>query len=275
MFGYLLIGTDKSGHDFQRLSYALSLSLHNTQHETPKVSLVTNKPVPTEWQHLFDQVIIVDGDFNKVAFRYDMYDLSPYEETIHIESDSIIFNDISHWWEHFRNNNCYLKFARKIVDTYGDTISVEKHPSHRTVYKVNCIPYDLRTSIFWWKKDDRTKLFFDKMKDVALNFEEYNNIHTPHIRNPVSFDAVTAMTCAEFGNWQDIRDHEEVITFCHAKEYVIGYDWTKLNEVFTHGGDCFIDGVKQKDSLHYQTKQWMTDSKLKILEDVYARLQSK
>jgi hypothetical protein len=268
--GYVLIGGDREGRDYQRISYALALSLKITQKNDPSISIITNKPLPKEWEHVFDHQINVGDDFSKVAFRSDIYELTPYDTSIHIESDSIVLNDISSWWDTFGCQNKYLQFASKIVNIDGSLVNTEKHPRHRASFKMNCLPYDLRTSIFWFKKNKKTETFFDMTRDVSERLGYYLEKHMPYYQEFVSFDLVATLASVELGVSEEIIDKRGVISFCHGKDYVLGFDW-KPDSLLTHDCEMYVSGWKQSNSFHYQTKEWMTDHNLTILENKYRR----
>jgi hypothetical protein len=257
-FGYVLFAT---GREYQRLAYALALSIKI--HQNVNVSLITDEP---NQPSIYDKVIVIKP--SKAEGRlsaYDrsfIYDLSPYDETIHIESDCLVLNDLSPWVEKLKSKD--LIFARKIVHFNGSPVDYKHHPTYRSAYKLNCLPHDLRCAAFWFRKTEENQKFFDQVRLCNTN-PKYPYKHMPHVGVTIdSFDVCIAMATEELQNYHTIVDHENVMSFCHAKIDLVGDGETIFN------GDLYVNGYKQKDIFHYVNKSWMDESKIKILEDIYA-----
>jgi hypothetical protein len=153
------------------------------------------KETYTDYDTVFDQVIEVpfaralsekryfdgSGVYKQLEFKNDLrtqaYELSPYDETILLDSDYIIANDVlTHCFEQdsnfliykdasdltgFRDNTEFLKISETSVDFYWATV------------------------VFFRKTKDN-KVFFDLTKHIQENWQHYNSIfqiNKPTFRN--------------------------------------------------------------------------------------------
>ena len=89
---------------------AMSLQLHN---DIP-ISLVTDDTVPEEYINLFDQIIPIpfgdkakDSDW-KIENRWKLYYCSPYKETIVMDTDMMVFNDLTSTWNMLADSDLFF-----------------------------------------------------------------------------------------------------------------------------------------------------------------------
>ena len=113
--------------------------------------------------------------------RHDAYDLSPYDETLLIDVDYLIGNDLlDQCWE--------LDYDLQINKESRNLFSGKDE----TVFK----RLDDRSIDFYWatavffRKTEQTKLFFDIIKDVKLQWPYYSMLYdfiSPNFRNDHAF----------------------------------------------------------------------------------------
>ena len=258
-FGYVLFAI---GEEYNRMAYALALSVKI--HQNANVSLISdtlNQP------DIYDEVIKINPSVFGGRFmahdRSFIYDLSPYDETVHIESDCLVLNNLDSWWNQLKSFD--LKFCKKIVHFDGNTFDHKHHPTHRSAFKINCLPHDLRCAVFWFRKTQDNANFFNMIRSCSID-PKFIKKHMPHFsESPDSFDACVAMASEEFQNYSDITDNQNVMSFCHAKYELVGNGETFFN------GDLYVNGYRQHNIFHYVYKAWMDETKIKILEDIYER----
>lgn len=56
-----------------------------------------------EWTADFDQVVIIDRPANSYFDKMRILDLSPFDETIFIDADSLIYRDLTPLWDLFKD----------------------------------------------------------------------------------------------------------------------------------------------------------------------------
>ena len=101
--GFVVLAQNNKTVDYITQAYALALSIKASQHEHNLISLITNDPVPKKYQKVFDQIISIpfnDDAENtdwKVENRWKIFHATPYDETIVLDTDMLMLEDISSW----------------------------------------------------------------------------------------------------------------------------------------------------------------------------------
>lgn len=99
--GFLTVAT---GEYFHYLAINMRNSYHYSQKEKYPLCVITDPDGEAILREYFDDVIVIpqknDGYINKLRIQ----SLSPYDETIFIDADTLIVRDISDWWEVFENS---------------------------------------------------------------------------------------------------------------------------------------------------------------------------
>ena len=119
MKGFLVLAQNSEGIDYVKQAYALALSLHTSQ-DSCLISIVTNDPVPEEYQAVFDKVLAIPGDDQaansvwKVENRWKLYHITPYDETIVLDSDMLVLDNFTPMWDQLSNYDVF--FNSKIKD---------------------------------------------------------------------------------------------------------------------------------------------------------------
>ena len=102
--GYLVIAQNNA-NDYVRQAYALALSIKATQPNINNISLVTDDTVPEQYLSAFDKIIPIPfGDAAsssswKVENRWKLYHASPYDETIVLDVDMLVLDNIENVWK--------------------------------------------------------------------------------------------------------------------------------------------------------------------------------
>jgi len=165
-------------------------------------SIVTNVDIEKtfpEYANRFDSIInqrssyaytnkrYRDGDFYEVSTQFlnknriDSYNLSPYDETIVMDTDFIISNDIL--------NNCFVQ--QKDLLLYKDATHLGIHNGTQEFKRVSDTSIDFYwATVFFFRKTDETKIFFDLLKHIEENYMHYRSMYqfkTTVFRNDFAF----------------------------------------------------------------------------------------
>lgn len=164
------------------------------------VSLVTNNKMKKEQAQVFDQVIPTtlsvksstnkrhhDGDlYNKITKFYNndrayAYELSPYEQTIVMDTDFIISNDLL--------NKCFIQ--QKDLLLYKDATHVGIHDGTSEFKRISDTSVEFYwATVFFFRKSEQTKIFFDLIKHIHENYMHYRSMYqfkTTVYRNDFAF----------------------------------------------------------------------------------------
>ena len=114
--GFLVLAQNSNNIDYVRQAYALALSIKLSQTTVSDISIITNDPVPEDYKSVFDQIIPIpwiDSSTQsrfKVENRWKVYHCSPYEETIVLDSDMLVLEDLTSYWEKLQ------KYSSRLTD---------------------------------------------------------------------------------------------------------------------------------------------------------------
>jgi|688.fasta_scaffold233478_3 hypothetical protein len=140
------------------------------------VTIVTDeKSIPENPTYKFDNTIIVEPDKNNIRDhvvwinkgRYQAYTLSPYDETLLLDTDYIVnsdkllatFDSAEDFCCHDTTNFLmYPKAPQEVLSAY----------SFKTLW----------ATVIMFKKTNRAKQIFDCLEMVQKNYEHYANIHS-------------------------------------------------------------------------------------------------
>ena len=137
--GFLIHAQNTEDTDYIRQAYALAISIKLSQTEITNVSLVTNETVCDEYKKVFDKIVDIPWDTDTEASRYraehrwKLWYCTPYDETIVLDSDMLMLEDISQWWKYCENFD--LKFCSRVVNYKLEV--VEKDEYHRKAFIEN------------------------------------------------------------------------------------------------------------------------------------------
>ena len=124
--GIAVLAQNSDSVDYVEQACILAMSLHATNSNS-KISIITNDSVPEDYISLFDKVIPIPfGDSAKdsewkIENRWKIYHASPYEETLVLDTDMLILQDISFWWEFLSQYELY--FTSKVLTYRGEAVT--------------------------------------------------------------------------------------------------------------------------------------------------------
>jgi hypothetical protein len=273
--GFLLFAQNTDSVDYVKQAYALALSIKHTQTNITNVSLVTNSKVSKKYQKIFDQIIPIPY-FKKIEnsplqaeHRYQLYNATPYDETIVLDSDMLLSDDISSWWEycsnydvHFCNQITNYKLE-KIVDTV-----------HRKTFIANNLP-NIYYALHYFKKSKAAQHFYNTLEFVVNNWEAcYGKFASDEYQNWVSMDVSAAIAVKLSGMEDTITTTCNPMNFTHMKSAIQGWpvipdSWqTAVPCILNNQGNVIVGNIKQHKLFHYVEKHFINDKLLSKLEEL-------
>jgi len=259
-------------NDYVKMAYVLSMSLRLSQKEINKLSVIVNKDnkIPDKYIKLFDKIIYVDkiNDDWKINNKWQFFELTPYDETIILDSDMLFFNDISTWWELLSIYD--ISFTTK-VRNYRNEFTTSDY--YRKVFTNNKLP-NFYTALFYFKKTKEIEQYFKLVKIIFKNWKEFYNKFLKNPPNFLSSDVVFAIAAKiQFDyNW---KFRSNFLSFIHMRSRIqdddIMSDWNKeLSTFFTnyHGKiELKINNFNQIYPFHYIKKNFLSKEVIKIYEE--------
>lgn len=269
--GYFMIANSTASVDYLKLAYITALTIKLTQpKEFNHVSVATltpNKVADFKHPWVFDQVIKFEGP-KGMAARSRAYELTPYKETVFLDSDLLFLNDISHWWDHMRQHDLYI--ATRPM-TFRNTTATSKQ--YRKVFVDNNLP-DFYSGWFYFKESRETTKFFHILEALT----DHPEVWKKKLVNCNYENLPTDEACALAAKMLDIVEDMSDTTlpfprFTHMKPACQGFgtlvkDWSE-QVLFFYDNDLNIKigPYAQTDILHYTIKNLITDRFIEILEE--------
>lgn len=272
--GFVVLAQNTDSVDYVRQAYALALSIKLTQQTVTDISIITNDPVSDSYRSVFDQVIDIpwgdasNGSRFKVENRWKIYHVSPYDETVVLDTDMLILDDLTNFWTTFSNYDVY--YTGKVLD-YRNKIVNDDY--YRKAFTANHLP-SVYAGLHYFKKSDFAKEFYSWVELITNNWELfYGNFVSEHYPGRLSMD-ITAALSAKIMDVADkiTNNRHDPVTFTHMKSRIQGWaepsdSW--MNSVAVYfDDDCNlkIGNFQQTGVFHYTEKEFLTDKIVKKLE---------
>lgn len=267
--GFLTIAQNGK-EDYIRMAYALAMSLKLSQRKYNDLSIVVNEgqEIPEHYKKVFDQILYIPipKEDWKIQNKWSYLQVSPYDETICLDSDMLFFHDITTWWNCLENTD--IDFTSKVVNYRGDIVTTDYY---RKVFTNNNLP-NLYTALFYFKKTQEVKDFFLFVKII---FENWQVFYNKLLKNPPKFlsgDVVYSIAAKLMFNkkWNN-----EYLTFVHMRSKLqdknIFTDWNKeLQTFFTNYNDQIflkVSNFNQIYPFHYINKQFLNNEVIELYEE--------
>lgn len=268
--GFVVVAQNTETIDYVRQAYALALSIKLSQTVHTQLTIITNDHVPDEYATAFDQIIPIPWDDNasgsywKIENRWKIYHVTPYDETIVLDTDMLILEDITAWWDYCSNYD--IKFCSSIknykLDKVVDTF-------HRKAFVANGLsnPY---FALHYFKKSDVAYRFYKTLEFVSSNWEWFYTKFAPlEYQKWLSMDLAAAICIEINGIHQIALDNESPLEFIHMKPAIqgwsnIGCKWYETVPVVLNSrGDLIVGNIKQSKVFHYVMDKFLSP---KIIE---------
>ena len=265
--GIVVLAQNNETDNYVEQSALLAMSLR--YHNNVPISLITNDQVPEEYVNLFDKIIPIPFSDSakdsawKIENRWKIYHASPYDETIVMDTDMLVLQNIDVWWDFLSN---YEVFYTSNVLTYkGETANTSYY---RKTFIDNDLP-NLFCGLHYFKKSDFAQQFYTWLELVVNNWETFYEQQLLASSRPkhVSMDVCTAIVTK-------ILDCESVITnkvakfpsFTHMKPYCQGWNtvqtsWQdQIGVYISKDGSTKLGNYAQTGILHYTEKDFVEKS---------------
>jgi hypothetical protein len=278
--GIVILAQNTDGHDYIRMAYALALSIDLSQQTKTPVTLITNDVVPERYAKVFDKIIEIPwGDASetsrfKVENRWKIYHASPYDETIVMDADVLVLDDLSNYWNTFKNYDVY--YTSKVIDYRKNLVTSDYY---RKAFTSNNLP-NLYSGLHYFKKSDFAKEFYSWVELVTNNWELfYGKFVSKHYPSRASMDVTAALVAKILDCEHKISNYKfDPVTFVHMKPHAQGWkspldSWLKSVGVYFNK-DCKlkIGNFNQSGVFHYTENEFMSDDIINKLEAAWTNL---
>jgi hypothetical protein len=255
--GYLVMAQgEKCAHQAEALAHSIS----KTQSCISRLSVITDQEVNST---LFDKIIRMPVDFAsnsewKIENRVQFYDLTPYDETVILDSDMLFLSDVSHWWSYLKNYDLFL--TNKVTTYRGDRVS-ENNP-YRKAFIFNNLP-NVYSAFAYFKKTQLTSDFFTLVKQIILNWNMWTPQYTSnYVQKFPSIDLAMAIAVDIMDIEHEVTSNHSFPTFTHMKGRIQGWknsaeDWDRYIGIYSSDGEIKLGPCEQTGILHYVKKDFL------------------
>jgi hypothetical protein len=189
----------------------------------------------------------------KLINDWQVYEASPYDYTIKLEADMYVPRNIDHWWNVLKDRDVVVSTA---IRDYKQEISTVR--LYRRFIDDNKLP-DVYNAITYFKKSPVAEEFFNLVKEIFTNWEEYKKILQCNYREYATTDWVYAIACHIMGIEKTTLPTFNEMTMVHMKQYIAGTpteDWTDTLLYEFLPDQLRIQTVPQQYPFHYHVKKF-------------------
>ncbi len=253
--GYVIIAQNTETTDYIQCATALANSIKLVM-PSASVSLLTGSEHVSD---IFDNVIMFPyGDLApnsnwKLVNDWQVYEASPYDETIKLEADLFIPRSFDHWWDVLSIQSVVVC---NIIRNFKGEISHNR--GYRRFIDDNNLP-DVYNAITYFKKDDVAEKFFKIVRDVFENWDKYKAILKCNPQEAVSTDWAYAIACHIIGANKTLLPKFEEFSMVHMKQFINDLpseDWTNILIDECTPESLRVNTIPQYYPFHYHVKSF-------------------
>tara|TARA_B110000503_G_scaffold129783_1_gene202378 strand:- start:10753 stop:11580 length:828 start_codon:yes stop_codon:yes gene_type:complete len=260
------------GDAYIRQAYLCAMSIRATNNLYP-VSIVTSDTVPEEYTWIFDKIIEIpwykktESRF-KTEHRWKLYHATPYDETIVLDTDVLVLQELDYLWNFFNNYNIYYPTR---VFTYRKDLVTSNF--YRKAFTANNLP-NIYNALHFFRKCEQSKEYFAWLELISNNWELfYGHFCKDHYPKAPSMD----VTCAIAAKIMDIdveitNAKQDMPMLVHMKPLIQGWvnevsNWKdKVGTYLTDDLKLKIGNHLQDTVFHYVDNEFVTDTIIRKYE---------
>ncbi len=187
-----------SGKEFVTQAYLWALSIRASGNKYP-VSIVTNDKLSAKYKKVFDKIVDIPWYKETTSrfqteHRWKNYHATPYDETIVLDSDVLIQQDLEAFWSLMKNYDLYYPSR---VFTYRKELITNNF--YRKAFVKNNLP-SVYNTLHYFKKCELCKEYYAWVELICNNWELfYGNFCQEFYPKQPSMD-ITAAIAAKIMN---------------------------------------------------------------------------
>jgi hypothetical protein len=282
--GYIVIAQNTKSVDYLQQAYALALNLKLTQSTVNNLTVcvdpTTKKLITSKHKKVFDHIVDIPWNDEaeqadwKINNKWKYLYMTPYDETVILDTDMIFPTDVSHWWDILSQRDIW---ATTKVRTYkGEIVSSDYY---RKYFTLNNLP-NVYTAFFYFKKCELASELFAMNEIIFQNWQRFFFKYMPKGKPDfLSGDVAFALAMKLLGvEHECTRENIDTVpTFVHMKSHIqnvptslIDENWSNtLPTYYRSYKDFHIGNFAQHLPFHYVEKDWLTSNMIKQMEKDY------
>jgi hypothetical protein len=271
--GFVTFAQNTDSVDYLELAYLQALNVKATQRNNKYAVIVdaaTREKVDERHLNAFDYIIDLPTDNNsstsawKLANEYQVFRLTPFKETIKLESDLLFTGSIDHWLPAFRLRNVVLSTGCR--DFQGRLSPVRKY---RQFFDDNNLP-DVYNGLMYFRYSQEAFNFFTTAETVFRNWDTLRDLLKNCREDTPSTDVLYAVTALLVGEDTCTIPSLDFVNFVHMKPGIQHWSdarsWLETVVAERDGDVIRINNQNQYHPVHYQDKAYATQELIEYYE---------
>ena len=263
--GYLTFAQNTSTVDYLNIAYLQALSIKATQcinQYAVVVDAATALCITKKHKKVFDHIIVmeeddaVDDDW-KLANEWKAWYLTPFKETVKLDSDILFTRNIDGWWKIMQQKD--ICCTSNVRDIEGNISTVTRY---RKLHALNNLP-NLYSGFTYFRYTKLSRDFFHYVRDVFHNWPLFRDTILKECRHEkANTDEAYAIAAMLVGEEQCYNPASDIPTFVHMKGPIQGWpdiDWTKhAYAQLDDKANLTVGFNRQLYPFHYVNKKFAT-----------------
>ena len=271
--GFLTFAQNTDTVDYLQLAYLQALNIKATQTNNLCAVIVdarTRELIDDRHIGVFDYIIDITHDHNniagtgKFANEWQAFWLTPFKETVKLESDLLFTGSIDHWWTAFRLKNICLSTGCKNYIGVNSTIR-----KYREMFDANNLP-DVYNGLMYFRYSQEAKNFFNAARYIQQQWPCVKTELKKCLEETPSTDVLYALAAIMVGPENCTMPSMDFINFVHMKPAINGFHETQsFQDVYVTeftDGMIRINNINQLHPLHYYDKTFATKELINYYE---------
>ena len=271
--GYVTFAQNTAEVNYLDLAYLQCLNVKATQKHNSYAVIVdaaTKELINEAHRNTFDYIIDLPIDHNdptntrKFANEWQVFRLTPFKETIKLESDLLFTRSIDHWWTAFRLKNVCLSTGAKSFNGINGTIR-----KYRELFDANNLP-NVYNGLMYFRYSQEAAGFFQAAQYLQYEWATVRTSLKKCFEDEPSTDVLYALAALLVGEEVVTMPSMDFINFVHMKSGFNGWSDTRswLETVMNErDGDVIrINNLNQYDPVHYYDKAYATQELIEYYE---------
>jgi len=248
--GYLIVAQNTKDVDYVDCARTLVKTIRYW-HPDAQICLLTNEDV--EPDVLFDYVHKFPfplNEQNPYANDWQVFQATPFRETIKLEADMMITSAIDYWWTMLRNRDVVVSTGCR---DWKDQRAVARH--YRKVFDANNLP-DVYNAITYWRRSETAQEFFNTVRDIFENWNEFKKL-LKFPEDVPSTDVVYAMAANIIGPELCTMPFADYPRIVHMKRHIAGTQRERWQDELVWEYKDYImrvNSIAQWGAFHYRVK---------------------
>ena len=271
--GFITFAINTEDTDYLELAYLQALNIKATQKNNSYAVIVDNKTkelINEKHRAVFDYILDLPVDYNarntgsNFENEWRVFWLTPFKETIKLESDLLFTRSIDHWWTAFRLKDVCLSYHAR---DYQDTLSGVR--KYRELFDANQLP-DVYNGLMYFRYSQTAHKFFEVARYIQQEWAHVSTHLKKCFEEQPSTDVLYGLTALMVGEEICTMPSMDFLNFVHMKPGFNNWSDNRswLDTVMSErDGDMIrINNLNQYNPVHYFDKSYATQELIEYYE---------